>query len=123
MSSLKHELFKNPNRCLFLEERASCLEFQPDERRAHGFSISQLIHYTLEPHTASAPDGPPQRLTLGFSTADVVVTGWRLDALTEELRSHKGGVIKKLPDAARYEQLESHACAVAQIEINPLGKA
>ena len=66
---------------------------------------------------------PADRLTLGFSTADVVVIGWRLDSLTEELRSHKGGVIKKLPDAARYEQLEAHACAVAGIEINPIGKA
>jgi len=121
--SLKHELLKNPNRCLFLEERDSFLEFRPDEHRAHGFSLSQLLHYTIEPHAALATDGPPQRITLGFSTADVVLTGWRLDGLTEELRAHKGGVIKKLPDAARYEQLEPHACVVDAIEVKPIGKA
>ena len=74
MSSLKHALAKDPDRCLFLEQRESFLEFHPDASRCYGFSLSQLIHYTIEP-LDSANDGPPQKITLGFSTADVIVSG------------------------------------------------
>ena len=72
---------------------------------------------------AAAKDGPPDKLVLGFSTADVVVTGWRLEQLADEVREHKGGIIKTLPNAVRYEQLQPNACAVASISVKPISKA
>jgi hypothetical protein len=120
--SIKLELSKNPNACLFLNDRCSFLEFWPEQKPWHGFAVSQLLHYSVEANTA-AKDGPPDKLTLGFSTADVVVTGWRLEQLADEVRGHKGGIVKTLPNAVRYEQLQPNACAVAKIEVKPIAKA
>jgi len=119
--SLKLELSKNPNACLFLNDRASFLEFWPDQKPKRGFALSQLIEYALE--SDGAKSGPPDRVVFAFSTADVVVSGWRLEDLIDSVREHKGGIVKTLPNAARYEQLAANSAAVAEIEIKPAGKA
>ena len=56
------------------------IEFHLDEEHRHGFHAGQLIDYTLEPNPDAEDDknAPPQKLALAFSTADVVVLGWRL---------------------------------------------
>lgn len=121
--NIKHELIKRPNTCTFLQESDSYLEFQTDALHAHGFSFSQLIHYTLEPAPGERGTAPKQCLTLAFSTADVVVIGWRLEWLTEDLRAQKGGVIRTLPAAARYEQLDTIHAAITDIKVTPLKEA
>jgi len=121
--SLITDLHKNPNACLFLNDRCSFLEFRPDQKPWHGFSCAQLLHYALEANSTAAKDGPPDRLKLDFSTADVVLTGWRLEELAEQIREHKGGVVKTLPNAVRYEQLKPNDCAVASIAVTPISKA
>jgi hypothetical protein len=119
-TDLRLRLRDKPNCCLFLEGSASFLEFQQEQKPSQGFALSQLVQYTVE--SVAAKDGPPEKLSLCFSTADVVITGWRLDRLVSELRCHKGGIVKTLPNAARYEQLEPNACAIASIDIKPVGK-
>ncbi|HVM59343.1 MAG TPA: hypothetical protein VMV72_00615 [Verrucomicrobiae bacterium] len=63
----------------------ACIEFHLDEDRRHGFHTSQLIDYTLEPNPDAGENAPPQRLALAFSTADVVILGWRLGRLAEAM--------------------------------------
>lgn len=57
------------------------VEFRPDARKRVGFPWAQLCHYTLEAN-AGNPDAP-ERLTLAFSTADVVIVGARLGKLAD----------------------------------------
>jgi hypothetical protein len=65
---------------------ASFVEFRPDPHTRVGFPMGQLCHYTLEPN--SGDQAAPERLSLGFSTADVVIVGARLGKLVELLGSH-----------------------------------
>jgi len=46
-----------------------------------------LCHYALEPHRGDDPSAA-ERLTLGFSTADVVLVGARLGKLVELVNDH-----------------------------------
>jgi len=58
------------------------IEFRPDAHQRVGFPWAQLCHYTLEPNRDAELD-TPERLTLAFSTADVVLGGARLGKLVE----------------------------------------
>ncbi len=63
------------------------IEFRPDAHRRIGFPLSCLCHYSLDPVGGGELEAP-ERLAIGFSTADVVVTGARLGKLVEALREH-----------------------------------
>jgi len=60
------------------EKYCACIEFHLPEHKRHGFTTGQLIEYTLEPNPEAEDDKsqPRQRLSLAFSTADVVILGW-----------------------------------------------
>jgi hypothetical protein len=66
----------------------SFIEFRPDPHTRSGFAMSQLCNYTLEANPDVQRDMSPERLTLAFSTADVVLFGARLDGLVALLNSH-----------------------------------
>lgn len=96
MSSLKEEL--EARRAGGREESPSCyssatgrsvfaIEFRPDPHRRIGFPMSCLCHYSLDPLGGGELEAP-ERLSIGFSTADVIVTGARLGKLVEALREH-----------------------------------
>ncbi len=123
---------RNPkNRSTFLDDRcyesansyAGCIEFHIDKHHRRGFNASQLIDYTLEPNSdaGDGQDAPPQKLSLAFSTADVVVLGWRLGLLADKLRENKLAAIGVLPK--RYAQLERIAVFVSSIVITPIAKS
>jgi len=59
------------------------LDFLTRDGRIHGFPYSQLTNYQIDPNPVleRRSDAPPERLTLQFSTHDVVLTGWRLQTL------------------------------------------
>ena len=101
---------------------AACIEFHFDEHRRRGFSASQLIDYTLEPNSDAGEDknSPPQKLSLAFSTADVVVLGWRLGLLADYLRENKLAAVGILPK--RYVELERGSVFVSAITITPITK-
>jgi hypothetical protein len=78
MSSLKESLAARKAECFESEER-SFVEFQLTLETRQGFALAQLLHYTLEANPAAGnKDESPERLTLAFSTADVVIFGARL---------------------------------------------
>lgn len=99
---------------------AACIEFHQDKHHRRGFHASQLIDYTLEPNPDAGDDKnqPPQKLSIAFSTADVVVLGWRLGFLANYLRDNKLTALCVLPK--RYAELERAVAFVASIKITPL---
>ena len=101
----------------------ACIEFHLDEERRHGFHTSQLIDYTLEPNPDAGEDknAPPQKLTLAFSTADVVILGWRLGRLADLLRENKLATVHVL--SKRYTDLDPGRPFVASIIITPLSRS
>ena len=58
-------------------------------------------------------------LTLAFSTADVVVTGWRLERVAEKLSEGKLVAVKTIP--TRHVGLTGNRPAVVSIEIRAVG--
>jgi hypothetical protein len=71
-----------------------------------------LIDYTLEPNPDAGEDksAPPQKLALAFSTAAVVILGWRLGRLADLLRGYSvAGVL--LDDSLRHT-ITVMACSI-----------
>jgi hypothetical protein len=94
------------------------VEFFDRPLSRQGFALSHLLHYRLAPREAAGGDGAdaaPQVLTLAFSTADVVVTGWCLERVAEKLSEGKLVAVKTIP--ARHLGLTGNRPAVVAIEI------
>ena len=100
------------------EKYCACIEFHLSEHQRRGFHTSQLIEYTLEPNPDAADDKntPPQKLSLAFSTADVVVLGWRLGILADKLRENDLATVHVHPK--RYGELDRNKPFVASITIS-----
>jgi len=97
-----------------------CIAFHLDEHDSHGFPSSQLIHYTLasNPDAEDDKNAPSQKLALAFSTADVVILGWRLGLIAEKLRENELATVHVL--SKRYGELERSMPFVASIKITPI---
>ena len=113
MSFLKDDCYQPANMHCF------CIKFHFEGRR-RGFHASQLIEYTLEPNpdAKEAKDAPPDKLTFAFSTADVVVLGWRLDRIADYLCENKLAAVGTLPK--RYAELDRNKPFVSSIKIEPV---
>ena len=105
-----------------MNKYCACIEFQLDKEHCHGFHTSQLIGYTIEPNPDACDDrdAPPQKLALTFSTADVVVLGWRLETLAQKLCENELAMVRILPK--RYAHVDRFKTFVASIKITPIEK-
>ena len=101
---------------------AACIAFHLDEHRRRAFNASQLIEFALDPNPEAETDKnePPQKLSLLFSTADVVVFGWRLDCLADYLGENKLAAVGIIPK--RYAELQRNTVFVSAITIMPVEK-
>ena len=101
---------------------AACIEFHLDEHHRQAFNASQLITYALEPNPDAEDDQslPPQKLSLTFSTADVVILGWRLGLIADYLRDNRLSAVCILP--RRYAELERTTAFISVITITPVEK-
>jgi len=100
------------------------VEFFDGPLSRQGFALSHLLHYRLAPRLAAAVDGAgaaPQVLTLAFSTADVALTGWRLERVAELIDEGKLVAVRTIP--VRHVGLTGHRPAVVAIAIKPLAGA
>ncbi|MBU6410227.1 MAG: hypothetical protein KGR98_07555 [Verrucomicrobia bacterium] len=98
----------------------ACIEFHlPDDKR-RGFHTSQLIEYTLEanPDAEDDKNAPPQKFALAFSTADVVILGWRLGLLADKLQENDLAAVRALPK--RYADVDRHTPFVASITVTSI---
>ena len=113
----------NDERCYASANKyCACIEFRPDENLWYGFGTSQLIAYILEPNpdAGDSKDAPPQRLSLAFSTADVVILGWRLGRLAGCLRESSLAVVTACANSKG--TIDSQNVFVAAIKITPIEK-
>ena len=114
MSDFKNECYKLAHKhCL-------CIEFVLAEDQRRGFHTGQLIDYRLEPNSSDEKDAPPDKLTLAFATADVVMLGWKLSSLAEHLRD--GDLLSVRSNPARYALLERSTAYVASITVTAIPK-
>jgi hypothetical protein len=116
--------FKSNECLLTTQKHCPCVEFLVAEPQSglpqrHGFHASQLLHYRLETNEGGK-DAPAEKLTIAFATADVTLTGWRLDRLADRLRDGDLLAVVALP--ARYANLDKSKCAVASITVEPVAK-
>ncbi len=97
------------------------IELRPDPRTKTGFPVAQLCHYTLEanPGDDVAKDAP-ERLTLGFSTADVAIVGARLGKLVDLINEHSLASVSAVD--ARYAGTVGRGPWVATITIARIDK-
>ncbi len=98
----------------------ACIEFHPSEGKRRGFHTSQLIEYTLEanPDAEDDKNEPPQKFSLAFSTADVVILGWRLGFLADKLQENDLAAVRAL--AKRYADVDRHTPFVASIAVTSI---
>ena len=96
MSDFKNECYE------LASKHVLCIEFVLSDTERQGFHTGQLLHYRLEPNSDET-DAPPEKLTLAFATADVVILGWKLSTLTNHLRDGDLLWVRSLP--ARYAGL------------------
>jgi hypothetical protein len=97
------------------------IELRPDPRTRTGFPVAQLCHYTLEANPGGDEEKEaPERLTLAFSTADVVVTGARLGKLVELINEH--GLASVSAQDTRYAGTVGRGPWVARITIARIDK-
>ena len=114
MSDFKNECYKLAHKhCL-------CIEFVLAEDQRRGFHTGQLIDYRLEPNSTDETDAPPDKLTLAFGTADVVVLGWQLSTLADHLRDGELLAVRSL--AGRYANLDRSKTYVTAITVTPITK-
>ena len=107
------------NECILTTQRhCPCIEFHPTGEERYGFHASQLLHYRLE--TEETTGHPPHKLTLGFGTADVILTGWRLDRVTAHVRD--GDLLAVRTSTVRYAAFSQNKPQVASIIVTPIAK-
>jgi hypothetical protein len=77
-----------------------------------------LASYTLEPNpdAENNKNAPAQKLTIAFSTADVVIWGWSLGALADKLRENELASVKLFPKKYGCE-LDPTKVVIISIEI------
>lgn len=107
----------------FVNGYNACIAFHFADHRRQAFSSSQLIGYSLDPNLDAEEDknAPPQKISIVFSTADVVILGWRLGLIADYLRDNKLSAIGILPK--RYAELERNTAFVSSITISPIDKS
>ena len=100
---------------------AAFMEFHLSPDNCVGHAANQLMHYQLvtrKPDLADDPTKPMQTLTLGFATADLVVSGNRLDLITAALSEGTLKAVRAIP--SRYAELHPKQPFVAKIESRPV---
>jgi len=110
--------FKENESLLTTQKHCPCIEFVLADNNRHGFHASQLLHYHLEPNDGASSQEAPATLRIAFATADVMLTGCRLDQLADELRDGDLLAVRALP--ARYANLNKSRCSVASITVQPI---
>ena len=100
---------------------AAFIEFHLGPDNCVGYAASQLMHYQLvtrKPDLADDPTKPMQTLTLGLQTADLVITGNRLNLITAALVEGTLAAVRAVP--SRYAELHPKQPFIAKIEIRPV---
>ncbi|HET7537458.1 MAG TPA: hypothetical protein VFJ90_13445, partial [Candidatus Didemnitutus sp.] len=100
-------------------DRPAYIEFRPNAVTRAGLPYVHLCHYTLEPNQDPELSTGPERLTIGFSSADVMIYGARLGQILEKLVAQRLDWVAIVDE--RYAGLSERAW-VGRIDFHPYGK-
>jgi len=121
---IKHSgssLHREEAKCFELHDSSSMtIDFFTGDKRVYGFPYSQLINYVLDanPDLGRNRDAPAERLTLGFSSHDVVALGWRLQHLLLLFRDARIAIIRAFD--VRYANLRNSEPFIVEIIVTPV---
>lgn len=125
MSTLKEEAAKRlpprEERSILTSTRpgeAAFIEFYLSPHDCCAYAPGQILHYQLltqKPDVASDPTRPPQTLTLGFPSVDLIITGSRLELITAALKQGTLETVRVIPQ--RFAELHPQYPFVASIKI------
>jgi hypothetical protein len=98
------------------------LDFVTLDGRIYGFPMAHLVNYILEANSDTEGDNhaPPDRLTLYFSSHDVVLLGWRLKRLVHRLKGERLSSINTVE--ARYAKMETTEPLVCEINMKVIAE-
>ena len=86
-----------------------------DDGRVHGFATAQYLGYLLESNPL-ANDAAPERMTIHYGTADVVILGRKLHRIASALSSSHLEMLK--PVSARYAPVLDISPFIISIQVN-----
>ena len=86
-----------------------------DDGRVHGFAAAQYLGYLLEPNP-SADAASPERMTLHYATADVVILGRQLNPIAGALSRSRLEMLQ--PISARYAPALNLSPFIISIQVN-----
>jgi len=86
-----------------------------DDGRVHGFAAAQYLGYLLEPNTV-ADAAAPERMTINYATADVVILGRKLNRIAGVLS--RGSLEMLKPVSARYAPALDISPFITSIQVN-----
>ena len=119
-SDSESSFHREETKCFELHGSSSAtIDFFTGDKRVYGFPYHHLIHYVLDanPNLDRDRDAPPERITLWFSSHDVVVLGWRLQGLLQFFHDAKITTIRSID--ARYANLGDVMPFIAEIIVTP----
>ena len=96
------------------------INFFMRDGRVYGFTYSNLINYLMDanPDVELDRDAPPDRLTLAFSSHDVVALGWRLQGLFQFFTDATISSLRAFD--VRYAEFGDSMPFVADIIVTPI---
>ena len=99
------------------------IDFHPLDGRIYGFVCAHLLSYLVEKNPAAElqPDAPADRLSLAFSTHDVVLLGWRLNALVPLIRHGRLASVAAL-DSRYYALVQAKEPFICDIVVSTVQK-
>ena len=119
-SGSESSFHREETKCFELHGSSSAtIDFFTGDKRVYGFPYHHLINYVLDanPNLDRDRDAPPERLTLAFSSHDVVVLGWRLQGLLQFFHDAKITTIRSFD--VRYANLGDVMPFIAEIIVTP----
>jgi len=102
--------------CLNAPDRyCASADFNADDGRVHGFAAAQYLGYLLESNPL-ASEAAPERMTLRYATAEVVVLGRKLHRIASALSRSRLEMLK--PVSARYAPVLDISPFIISIQVN-----
>ena len=86
-----------------------------DDGRVHGFATAQYLGYLLESNPL-ANDAAPERMTIHYGTADVVILGRKLQRIASALSSSHLEMLKSV--SPRYAPVLDISPFIISIQVN-----
>jgi hypothetical protein len=96
---------------------AGSIRIETDDRRAHCFATGHYVDGVIEANAnAAKTTDSPERLTLRFSSGEVIILGKALDCIEDRLAEGRLRILRRL--SPRYGAVLKHGPFIFSITVN-----